>query len=144
MRSPGFFFFLHNLFVFVNAAGQWYHPVYSSTCIFKTVIMRSVSHFVSFEIRIGHIFKELVFDNIKACFLHLSVLITEKSSALRRRTTLSTQPFIYRILVSGKLSTRPFVYHISVSGKLSLYLHTSKHKEKSQQGFPVKFYVNTT
>ena len=108
------------------------HPVYSGTCIFKTVIMRSVSHFVSFEIRIGHIFKELIFNNIKACFLHLSVLITEKSSALRRRTTLSTQPFIYRILVSGKLSTRPFIYHISVSGKLSLYQHSNKHKEKSQ------------
>ena len=46
-----------------------------------------------------HIFKKLVFDNIKACFLHLPVRITEKSSALRRRTTLSTQPFIYRILV---------------------------------------------
>ena len=49
--------------------------------------------------------------NVKACFLHLPVLITEKSLALRRRTILSTQPFIYRI---------------SVSGKLSLYLHSSK------------------
>lgn len=87
----------------------------------------------------GHIFKKLVFDNIKACFLHLPVLITEKSSALRRRTTLSTQPFIYRLLVSDKLSTRPFIYHISVSGKLSLYLHSSKRKDKSQQSFPVKF-----
>ena len=106
-----------------------YIPVFVSS---KTVIMRSVSRFISLEIRIGHIYKEFVLDNIKACFLHLPVLTTEKSSALRRRTILSTQPFIYRILVSGKLSTRPFIYHISVSGKLSLYVHSSKHKEESQ------------
>ena len=41
----------------------------------------------------------------------------KKSLALRRRTILST---------------RPFIYHISVSGKLSLYLHSSKCKEESQ------------
>ena len=131
-RFPVFFFFLHNPSVFVNAARQWYHPIYPGTCIFKAVIMWSVSCLISFEIRIWHIFKKFILDNVKACFLHLPVLITEKSLALRRRTILSTQPFIYRISVSGKLSTRPFIYHISVSGKLSLYLHSSKRKEESQ------------
>lgn len=131
-RFPGFFFFLHNPSVFANAARQWYHPVYPGTCIFKTVIMRSIFSLITFEIRVWHIFKKFILDNIKACFLHLPVLITEKSLALRRRTILSTQPFIYRISVSGKLSTRPFIYHISVSGKLSLYLHTSKNKAESQ------------
>ena len=72
--------------------------------------------------------------------LYLSSL-WKKSLALRRRTILSTQPLIYRILVSGKLSTRPFIYHISVSGKLSLYLNSIKRKEESQQGFPLKFYA---
>ena len=129
---PGFFFFLHNPSVFVDATGQWYHPVYPSACIFKAVIMRSVSCLISFEIRVWHIFKKFILDNIKACFLHLPVLNTEKSLALRRRTILSIQPFIYRISVSGKLSTRPFIYHISVSGRLSLYLHSSKCKEESQ------------
>ena len=131
-RFSGFFFFLHNPSIFVNTARQWYHPVYPGTCIFKTVIMRSISSLITFEIRVWHIFKKFILDNIKACFLHLPVLITEKSLALRRRTILSTQPFIYRISVSGKLSTRPFIYHISVSGRLSLYLHSSKCKEESQ------------
>ena len=119
---PGFFLFLHNPPVFINAAGQRYHPVYPGTCIFKAVIMRSVSCLISFELRVWHIFKKFILDNVKACFLHLPVLITEKSLALWRRTILSTQPFIYRISVSGKLSTRPFIYHISVSGKLSILL----------------------
>ena len=122
---------INNPSVFVNAARQWYHPIYPGTCIFKAVIMRSVSRLISFKIRILHIFKKFIFDNIKSRFFHLSSL-WKKSLALRRRTILSTQPFIYRILVSGKLSTRPFIYHISVSGKLSLYLHFSKHKDESQ------------
>lgn len=108
------------------------HPVYPDTRIFKTIIMRSVSCLIFFEIRIWYIFKEFIFDNIKSRFLHLPVLITEKSSALRRRTILSTQPFIYRISVSGKLSTRPFIYHISVSGKLSLCFHNISSIVKSQ------------
>ena len=131
-RFSCFFLLLHNSSVLVNAAGQWYHPVYPGTCILKAVIMRSVSCLISFEIRVWHIFKKSVLNNIKTCFLHLPVLITEKSLALRRRTILSTRPFIYRVSVSGKLSTRPFIYHISVSGKLSLYLYTSKHKAESQ------------
>lgn len=132
--SQGFpaFSFFSNPPVFVNATRQWYHPVHPGTCIFKTVIMRSISSLISLKIRVWHIFKKFIFDNIKTCFLHLPVLITEKSPALRRRTILSTQPLIYRILVSGKLSTRPFIYHISVSGKLSSYLHSSKHKKESQ------------
>lgn len=131
-RFPGFFLFLHNPPVFINTAGQRYHPVYPGTCIFKTIIMRSASCLISFEIRVWHIFKKSVLNNIKTCFLHLPVLITEKSLALRRRTILSTRPFIYRVSVSGKLSTRPFIYHISVSGKLSLYLYSNKRKEGSQ------------
>lgn len=113
-RFPSFFFFLHNPFVFVNTARQWYHPIYPGTCILKE-IMRSISRLISFKIRIFHIFKRW-----------------KKSLALRRRTILSTQPFIYRISVSGKLSTRPFIYHLSVSGKLSLCLYSSKHKPESQ------------
>lgn len=48
--SQGFplFLFLHNPSVFVNAARQWYHPVYPGTCIFKTVIMRSISSLITF------------------------------------------------------------------------------------------------
>ena len=114
------------------------HPVYPDTRIFKTIIMRSVSCLISFEIRIWYIFKEFIFDNIKSRFLHLPVLITEKSSALRRRTILSTQPFIYRISVSGKLTTRPFIYHISVSDKLSLCLYLNNRKKESQGGLPIK------
>ena len=41
--------------------------------------------------------------------------------------TLSIQPFLYRILVSGTLSTRPFLYHLSVSGKLSILLFWTLH-----------------
>ena len=116
-RFAGFLLFLHNPPVFINTAGQRYHPVYPGTCIFKTIIMRSVSCLISFEIRVWHIFKKSVLNNIKTCFLYLPVLITEKSLALRRRTILST---------------RPFIYHISVSGKLSLYLYSNKRKEESQ------------
>ena len=114
---PSFFLFFHNPPVFINTAGQRYHPVYPGACIFKAVIMWSVSCLISFEIRVWHIFKKSVLNNIKTCFLHLPVLITEKSLALRRRTILST---------------RPFIYHISVSGKLSLYLYSNKRKEGSQ------------
>ena len=46
----------------------------------------------------------------------------DSSSSYADEEPLSTQPFIYRILVSGKLSTRPFIYHISVSGKLSILI----------------------
>ena len=53
----------------------------------------------------------------------------KKSSALWRRTKRSTQPFIYRI---------------SVSGKLSLYLHFNKYKKKSQDDFTLFFYVGSS
>ncbi len=66
-------------------------------------------------------------------------LITEKSSALRRRTILSSQPLIYRILVSGKLSTRPFIYHISVNGKLSIKILCKKHPFYTTGGFAFSF-----
>lgn len=128
-----FLFLLYNSLIFINLAGQGYHPINSSACIFKAIIVRSISCLVAFEIWIRHILKKLVFYNIKPCFLHsFQPHYGKKSPTLRRRTILSTQPLIYRILVSGKLSTRPFIYHISVSGKLSLYLHSNKHKEKSQ------------
>ena len=55
-------------------------------------------------------------------YLVLIIMYIEKSSALRRRSKLSTQPFLYRILVSGKLS---------------LYTYSNKYKEKSQDGFPL-------
>ena len=61
-RFPGFFLFLHNPPVFINTAGQRYHPVYPGTCIFKTIIMRSVSCLISFEIRVWHIFKKSVLN----------------------------------------------------------------------------------
>ena len=96
---------------------------------------------------IRHVRKKIIFYNIESRLLHCSILIimyTEKSSALRRRTKLSTQPFIYRILVSGKLSTQPLIYRILVSGKLSLCLHFSKYKEKSQDGFPLLFYADSS
>ena len=114
---------------------EWYHPINSRILIFKTIIMWSITCLIPLEIRIRHIFKKSVLYDVKPCFLHLSILSAEiwkKSLAFRQRTKLSTQPFIYRISVSGKLSTRPFIYHISVSGKLSLYLHTSKNKAESQ------------
>ena len=129
-RLSCFFLLLHNSSVFVNTAGQWYHPVYSNTCILKAVLMWSVSRLISFKIRVWHIFKKFIFDN-PVFFIYLSSL-WKKSLALRRRTILSTQPLIYRILVSGKLSTRPFIYHISVSGKLSLCFHNISSIVKSQ------------
>ena len=92
-------------------------------------------------------YKKIIFYNIESRLLHCSILIimyTEKSSALRRRTKLSTQPFIYRILVSGKLSTQPLIYRILVSGKLSLYLYFNKYKEKSQDDFPLLFYADSS
>ena len=87
---------------------------------------------ISFKIWIRHVRKKIIFYNIESRLLHCSILIimyTEKSSALRRRTKLSTQPLIYRILVSGKLS---------------LCLHFSKYKEKSQDGFPLLFYADSS
>jgi len=77
-RLSCFFLLLHNSSVFVNTAGQWYHPVYSYTCILKAVLMWSVSRLISFKIRVWHIFKKFIFDNIKSCFLHLLILIMEK------------------------------------------------------------------
>ena len=40
--------------------------------------MWSVSRLISFKIRVWHIFKKFIFDNIKSCFLHLLILIMEK------------------------------------------------------------------
>lgn len=62
----------HNSFIFVDPAGQRYHPVYPCARIFKTVIMRSVSCFIAFEVRIRHILKKLILNNIKSRFFHLS------------------------------------------------------------------------
>ena len=49
-RFPCFFLFLHKPSIFINAAGQWYHPVYPGTCILKTVIMSTIPRLISFEI----------------------------------------------------------------------------------------------
>ena len=108
--------------------------------------MRSVSCLISFKIWIRHVRKKNIFYNIESRLFHYLVLIImyiEKSSALRRRSKLSTQPFLYRILVSGKLSTQPLIYRILVSGKLSLYTYSNKYKEKSQDGFPLLFYADS-
>ena len=102
---------------------------------------------ISFKIWIRHVRKKIIFYNIESRLFHYLVLIImyiEKSSALRRRSKLSTQPFLYRILVSGKLSTQPLIYRILVSGKLSLYTYSNKYKEKSQDGFPLLFYADSS
>lgn len=58
---------------------------------------------------------------------HPDLKSRKKSLTSQRRTILSTQPFIYRVSISGKLSHRPFIYHISVNGKLStLPSHSSQ------------------
>ena len=93
-RFPCFFLPLHNSSVFVNTTGQWYHPLYSYTCILKAVIMRSVSRLISFKIRIWHVFKKFIFDNIKSCFLHLLVLIMEKVPRLSAKD-YTFDPTIY-------------------------------------------------
>lgn len=87
---------------------------------------------ISFKIWIRHVRKKIIFYNIESCLFHYLVLIImyiEKSSALRRRSKLSTQPLIYRILVSGKLS---------------LYTYSNKYKEQSQDGFPLLFYADSS
>lgn len=86
---------------------------------------------ISFKIWIRHVRKKIIFYNIESRLFHYLVLIImyiEKSFALRRRSKLSTQPFLYRILVSGKLS---------------LYTYSNKYKEQSQDGFPLLFYVDS-
>ena len=65
-----FLFLLYNSLIFINLAGQGYHPINSSACIFKAIIVWSISCLVAFEIWIRHILKKLVFYNIKPCFLH--------------------------------------------------------------------------
>ena len=77
------------------------------------------------EVRIRYLLKKSVFYNINSCFLPSSE-IWKKSLTFRRRT---------------KLSTRPFIYHISVSGKLSLYQYTNKYKAESQENYPLKLYA---
>ena len=64
------------------------------TGIFKTVIMRPVSYLIPFKIRVRHIFKKLVLNNIKACFLHLLVLIMEKVPRLTAKD-YTFNPTIY-------------------------------------------------
>ena len=123
-RFSRLFLFLYYFPKLIYSARKRYHPINSRSIIFNTIIMWSIACLIPLEIRIRHIFKKSVLYDVKPCFLHLSILSAEiwkKSLAFRQRTKLSTQPFIYRISVSGKLSTRPFIYHISVSGKLSLY-----------------------
>ena len=93
-RSPCLFLFLHNLPVFINTTGQWYHPVYPDTGILKAVIMRSIPRLISFEIRILHIFKKLIFDNIKSRFLHSFILIMEKAPRLAAKD-YTFDPTIY-------------------------------------------------
>ena len=98
----------------------------------EAIIMRSVSCIISFKIWIRRVRKKFIFYNIESRLFHYLVLIImyiEKSSALRRRTKLSTQPLIYRILVSGKLS---------------LYIYSNEYKEKSQDGFPLLFYADSS
>ena len=66
--SSRFFFLLYYSFIFINLTGQRYHPVHSCTYIFKTIIMRSVPCFITFEVRIGHIFKKFILYDIKPPF----------------------------------------------------------------------------
>lgn len=51
--------------------------------------------------------------------LHPDLKPRKKSLPPQRRTILSTQPFIPRVSISGKISPRPFIYRISASGKIS-------------------------
>lgn len=83
-------------------------------------LWRYVPCLISLKIWIRHILKKFILNNIKSSFLHLYILILEKSLALRRRT---------------KLSARPLIYHISVSGKLSLYLFLASTKRKFNKPF---------
>ena len=76
-RFPGFFFFsIIRLYLSMRLDNGI--PVYPGTCFFKTVIMRSISSIITFKIRVWHIFKKFIIDNIKTCFLHLPILIMKK------------------------------------------------------------------
>lgn len=70
--------------------------------------MRSTLILIPFQIWFICKLKELIFDDIKGCRIHRNISLSSMTEKILRKSggfKLSTQPLIYRILVSGKLSS---------------------------------------
>ena len=129
-----------------SAAGKRDHPINPVFRILKAIVMGAILFFVSLQIGIVHLSEKIIFDDIESGFFHRDPhlqQIQEYPHRTGRGINLRPDYFYTAYRSAVKLTTQPFLYRILVSGKLcpSLLYATQRGLSTAAFTFPRKLII---